>query len=147
MPLYNWPTLDNNFCQTPLSKGNFITGPHGLLLNHWTKTSPMWTITRPGVDEKLLNFISIISSKIQVYYLKKCCEIFFHIQMLSHIFCRIYENKSRAWSKTCPVWTKNGPEETWPRTKTCPDWTKKSPSSNPYFWKPLTATLWETNAC
>ena len=59
------------------SKGNFNTGPHGLLLNHWTKTSPMWTITRPGVDEKLLNFISIISSKIQVYYLKKCCEIFF----------------------------------------------------------------------
>ena len=59
------------------SKGNFTTGPHGLILNHWTKTSPMWTITCPGVDEKLLNFISIISSKIQVYYLKKCCELFF----------------------------------------------------------------------
>ena len=72
------PTAMMTFVQaTFVSKGNFITGPHGLLLNHWTKTSPMWTITRPGVDEKLLNFISIISSKIQVYYLKKCCEIFF----------------------------------------------------------------------
>ena len=33
----------------------------------------------PRVDEKVLNFKSIISSKIQVYYLKKCCEIFFFI--------------------------------------------------------------------
>ena len=62
----------------------------------------------------------------------------FHIEMLSPIFCRIYEKKSWAWSKRCPVWTKNGPDETWPRTKTCPDWTKNSPGSNPYFWKPLT---------
>ena len=48
-------------------------------LSHWTKTGPKWTKTWPGFNQKVLNFIIIISPRIQVYYLQKCCEISFFI--------------------------------------------------------------------
>ena len=111
-----------------------------LFLSHWTKTGPRWTKTCPGFNQKVLNFISIISPRIQSYYLQKCCEIFFFIFKCYGTF---FEGFIETNLNPGPKHVQGGPKTVqrnmtldqnmslW--VKTCPDCLKNSPGSIPYF--------------
>ena len=116
-----------------------------LFLSHWTKTGPRWTKTCPGFNQKVLNFISIISPRIQSYYLQKCCEIFFFIFKCYGTF---FEGFIETNLNPGPKHVQGGPKTVqrnmtldqnmslW--VKTCPDCLKNSPGSIPYFGNPHT---------